>query len=324
MPEYKFPNKKILERSSHTRKTFFVIFVVLNFKVNFKNYYKILGVSASSDEAEIKKAYRELAKKWHPDKNQGNKTAEENFKEISEAYDVLSDALKRKKFDDFVKASQQRRTYSYTSKTHYSQTEYETEFSDFFKQFFRNKTKRKKRSYFKGDDIRGKITIDIKEVYFGSVRIINTTEGKIRIKIKPGISSEKIIKIPGKGKKSKYGGENGDLFIRIVVKNTLNFIRKGNNLIQKAEINIYTAILGGEISIKTLQGDVKIVIPENYNYKKKLRLKGYGMPVYDKPGKYGDLYLDLYYKIPEQISAEEKQLLIKLRNLQLKKSGKNS
>ncbi len=281
-----------------------------------------MGVSASSGEDEIKKAYRKLAKKWHPDKNQGNKTAEEKFKEISEAYDVLSDVLKRKKFDDFVKASQQRKTYSYTSKTTYSQTEYETEFSDFFKQFFKNK--RKKRSYFKGEDIRGKITIDLKEAYLGSVRIINTSEGKIRIKIKPGISSEKIIKVSGKGKKSKYGGENGDLFIRIVVKNSHEFARKGNDVFQKAEIDIYTAILGGEISLETIKGDVKITIPENYNFKRKLRLKGYGMPVYDKPEKFGDLYLDLKYKIPENISEEEKQLLKKLRGLQLKKSGKNT
>ena len=281
-----------------------------------------MGVSASSGEDEIKKAYRELAKKWHPDKNQGNNTAEENFKEISEAYDVLSDVLKRKKFDDFVKASQQHRAYSYTSKTTYSQTEYETEFSDFFKQFFKNK--RKKRSYFKGEDIRGKITIDLKEAYLGSVRIINTSEGKIRIKIKPGISSEKIIKVSGKGKKSKYGGDNGDLFIRIVVKNSHEFARKGNDVIQKTEIDIYTAILGGKISLKTIKGDVKITIPENYNYKKKLRLKGYGMPVYDKPKKLGDLYLDLKYKIPKDISEEEKQLLKRLRDLQLKKPGKNA
>ena len=281
-----------------------------------------MGVSASSGEDEIKKAYRALAKKWHPDKNQGNKKAEENFKEISEAYDVLSDVLKRKKFDDFVKASQQRKTYSYKSKTSYPQAEYETEFSDFFKQFFKNK--RKKRSYFKGEDIRGKITIDLKEAYLGSVRIINTTEGKIRIKIKPGISSENIIRVSGKGKKSKYGGDNGDLFIRIVVKNSHEYTRKGNDVIQKAEIDIYTAILGGEISLKTIKGDVKITIPENYNYKRKLRLKGYGMPIYDKPKKFGDLYFDLKYKIPEDISEEEKQLLKKLRDLQLKKSGKNA
>ncbi|MCF6184442.1 MAG: J domain-containing protein [Bacteroidales bacterium] len=291
--------------------------------MNFKNYYKILGVSASAGEEEIKKAYRKLAKKWHPDKNPDNKKSEDIFKEISEAYDVLSDVMKRKKFDDFVKASQ-KKTYSYSSSGIYTQAEYETEFSDFFKQFFKNKNRQKKRSYFKGDDIRGKITIDIKEAYFGSARIINTSAGKIRIKIKPGISSEKIIRIPGKGKKSKYGGENGDLYIRIIVKNIHNFIRKGDDIIQKTEIDVYTAVLGGEISVKTLNGNIKIVIPENFSYKKKLRLKGYGMPIYDKPGKYGDLYLDLKYKLPEQISEEEKRLLVKLKNLQLKKSGKNS
>ncbi len=305
-------------------KTFFAIFVLFIVEVKFKNYYKILGVSASSDEDEIKKAFRNLAKKWHPDKNQGDKVAEENFKEISEAYDVLSDALKRKKFDDFVKAAQQRKKYSYSNTSTYSEPEYETEFSDFFKQFFKNKSKKKKRSYFKGDDIRGKITIDLKEAYFGSVRIINTSEGKIRIKIKPGIASDKIIKIPGKGKKSKYGGENGDLYIRIVVKNIHNFVRKGNDLFQKAEIDIYTALLGGEISLKTLKGDVKIVIPENYNYKRKLRLKDYGMPVYNKPEKFGDLYLDLKYTFPNKISEEERILLQKLRAVRLKESGKNA
>lgn len=305
-------------------KTFFIIFDVLYFAVNFKNYYKTLGVSASSGEEEIKKAYRVLAKKWHPDKNLDNEEAEEKFKEISEAYDVLSDVLKRKKFDDFVKASKQSRSYSYTKRTDFTQTEYEPEFSDFFKQFFKNRNKRKKRPYFKGDDIRGKITIDLKEAYFGSVRIINTAEGKIRIKIKPGIKSDMIIKIPGKGKKSLYGGENGDLFIRIIVKNTHEYTRKGDDIFKKVEIDIYTVILGGEISIKTLAGNVKISIPEHYNYKRKLRLRGYGMPDYKKPGKYGDLYLDLKYKIPEHISDKEKQLLIKLRDIQLKKSGKNT
>lgn len=292
--------------------------------MNFKNYYKILGVSATSGEDDIKKAYRKLAKKWHPDKNPENKSAEEKFKDISEAYDVLSDVVKRKKFDDFVRISQQKRAYTYKSHSKFEETEYETEFSDFFKQFFKNKDKRKKRSYFKGDDIRGKITIDVKEAYSGSVRIINTSEGKIRIKIKPGISTEKIIKIVGKGKKSKYGGDSGDLYIRIIVKNSHNYIRKGDDLFHKINIDIYTAILGGEITVNTLQGDVKISLPENYNFKQKLRLKNYGMPVYNKPGKFGDLYLELKYSIPEVLTEEEKTLLKKLRDIQLKKSGKNS
>ncbi len=304
------------------KEDLFYYICILRQIVNFKNYYKILGVSASAEEEEIKNAYRKLAKKWHPDKNPDNKKSEDTFKEISEAYDVLSDVMKRKKFDDFVKASQ-KKTYSYSSSGIYTQAEYETEFSDFFKQFFKNKNRQKKRSYFKGDDIRGKITIDIKEAYSGSTRIINTSAGKIRINIKPGISSEKIIKIPGKGKKSKYKGETGDLYIRIVVKNTHEYIRKGNDLYQKAEIDVFTAILGGEISINTLSGKVKITIPEKYNFKRKLRLRGFGMPVYGKPETFGDLYLDLHYKFPENLSGEEKLLLEKLKKLQLKKSGKN-
>ncbi len=291
--------------------------------MKFKNYYKILNVSISASEEEIKKAYREAAKKWHPDKNPDDINAEEKFKEISEAYDVLSDVLKRKKFDDFVRASQQRKSYTYKTKSEEEFSKYESEFSDFFKQFFKNKNKRKKR-YFKGDDVRGKITIDIKEAYFGSVRIIKTDEGKIRLKIKPGIKSDTIIKISGKGKRSLYNGENGDLYIRIVIKNTQAFTLKGNDIYQKAGIDIYTVILGGETVISTLKGDVVVKIPENFNYNKKLRLKGYGMPVYNHPGMFGDLYLELYYKLPEKISSEERRLLEKLRDFQLKKSSKNS
>ncbi len=289
--------------------------------MNFKDYYKILGIKISSSEDEIKKAYRKLAKKWHPDRNQDDKFAEEKFKEISEAYEILSDTAKRKKFDDFIKTSQKSKTYSYKQYADNAYTEYETGSSDLFKNFFKNKN-RKKKSYFKGDDIRGKITIDIEEAYFGSVRIINTSEGKIRLKIKPGIESNKIIKVQGKGKKSKYGGDNGDLFIRIIVRNSRNITVKGSDIYQNLDIDVYTAILGGEITVKTFKGEIKISIPENYNYKRKLRLKGYGMPLYENPEKFGDLYLDLKYKIPKDISEEEKVLLKKIRNLRLKKSSK--
>jgi len=286
--------------------------------VNFKDYYKILKVSKNANEDEIKKSYRKLAKQWHPDKNPNNKKAEDKFKEISEAYDVLSDSLKRKKFDDFINVSSRTNTnYSYRKAKDFSQEEYETEFSDFFKQFFKKRSN-KKYSYFKGDDLRGKITIDLEEAYSGSVRVINTKSGKIRIKIKPGVSDNKILKVKGKGKISKYGGENGDLFIRISIKKHNLYTRKNNDLIKHINVDVYTAILGGDIIVSTFKGNIKVKIPQDYQFKQKLRIESYGMPHYDNPEIFGDLYLDISYDLPRNITDEEKKLLEKLKSLRRK------
>lgn len=282
--------------------------------MNFKNYYKILNVSNNANLNDIKKSYRKLAKQWHPDKNLGDKNAEERFKEISEAYDVLSDSVKRKKFDDFINVGKTSTNYSYRKASDFSQETYEPEFSDFFKQFFKKKNK-KKYSYFKGDDLRGKITIDFEEAYNGSVRIINTKVEKIRIKIKPGVENNKILRIKGKGKPSKYGGENGDLFIRISIKPHKTYLRKKNDLIKKVELDIYTAILGGELVISTLKGNVKVKIPQGHQFKNKLRIKNYGMPYYENPEMFGDLLLDISYKLPNTVTAEESKLLKQLQKI---------
>jgi curved DNA-binding protein len=289
--------------------------------VNFKDYYKILGVENNSTEDDIKKAYRKLAKKWHPDKNPGIKSAEEKFKEISEAYDVLSNVEKRKKFDEFINLSNERRTYTYSNASDFDKSSNEPEYSDFFKQFFKKTSTKRKYSFFKGDDLRGKITIDLKEAYEGSVRIINTDEGKIRIKIKPGIANDMILKIEDKGKKSAYGGENGDLFIRIVVNDNEPYTRNENDLIKTEFVDIFSAILGEEFLVSSFKGNIKVKIPTNFSFAKNLRVKGYGMPIYDKPGHFGDLLLDIKLKIPENLSNEEKILIKQLREIRLKKQN---
>ncbi len=288
-------------------------------RVNFKDYYKILGVEKTADEEEIKKTFRKLAKQWHPDKNQGNKQAEEKFKEISEAYEVLSDSEKRRKLDDFFNISQNQNKYTYKSTSTFTEEANEPEFSDFFKQFFKKKTNARN-SFLKGADLRGKITISLQEAYNGSIRIISTSDEKIRIKIKPGIASDQIIKIEGKGKPTQYGGAPGDLFIRILIQPDLLYIRNGNDLIKKEIIDIYTAILGGEISVQTLKGNIKVKIPPNYKYKRKLRIKDYGMPFYENPLKFGDLYIDLTYDLPQNLSPEEKALLLRLKDLRNNKA----
>jgi len=126
---------------------------------------------------------------------------------------------------------------------------------------------------------------------------------------------DKILKIEGKGKKSLFGGENGDLYIRIVIKGIFGYQRKGNDLIKTEYIDVYTAILGGEITVNTFKGNIKVKIPENYEYSKKLRIKGYGMPIYNSSDKYGDLLLSLNYVLPKKLSEEERRLLNRLRSI---------
>ncbi|PID88266.1 MAG: molecular chaperone DnaJ [Bacteroidia bacterium] len=285
--------------------------------MEFKDYYKVLGVSRRADQGQIKSAYRQLAKRWHPDKNPGDKTAEEKFKEISEAYDILSDEEKRKKVDDFLRAQNARKKKSSKQNRSYrrpepkANRESEEEFSDLFKQFFK-KTKHNY-SFLKGDDLRGKITIGLQEAYNGSSRIIKTPHGKLRIKIKPGIENNKVLKISNKGYPGKYGGANGDLLVRIVVQNTTKFERKGNHLFTTHELNLYDALLRNDIRIRTFKGDLNIKFPDDLNLSKKLRIPSYGMPVYNRPGVYGDLFVTLKLKLPPRLSPEEKKFLQKIK-----------
>ncbi len=310
--------------------------------VIFKDYYKILGVENSATAAEIKKAYRKLAMLYHPDKNPGDKSSEEKFKEIVEAYEVLKDTEKRKTFDDFIgnkRRNEQRKKTQNTQKETYTSSKITDDdifnevyndlfgkertkgFSDFFKQFF---SKRKSGSdryahLFKGDDSKGKITIDLEEAYLGSNRILNMNNEKLRLKIKPGIESEQILKIKGRGKYSSYEGERGDLYIRIVIKPHYAFVRKENDLHKDVNVDIYKILLGGKVNIPTFKGKMNINIPQGIEYGKTLRLKGLGMPFYDNPNLYGDLYLKIIYSIPKMNSAEEKKLLQRLVNIRANK-----
>ena len=286
--------------------------------MQYKNYYKILGVSKSAEEKEIKKAYRKLAKKWHPDKNQGDKSAEEKFKTIAEAYDVLSDPAKRKTFDEFAGAKNTQRTYTYKKQPSATQEKETESFSDFFNQFFKRQ-KEKSYKYFKGDDIRGKITIDLEEAYTGSTRVITNGTEKLRIKIKPGVENEKILRIPGKGKPSKYSGEAGDLFIRISIKKHPVFVRKGDDLLTEKTISVYTAILGGKINIQTLTKSISVTIPAGTEHGKKIRIKQLGMSVYGKPNKFGDLHIRIKHKLPKNLSQKEIAMIKELHSIEKRK-----
>jgi curved DNA-binding protein len=282
--------------------------------MEFKNYYNILGVTKDSSEEDIKKTYRKLAKKWHPDKNEGNAESENKFKEISEAYSVLSDPEKRKKFDEFMifgnntssqKGNSQKSGYEYNY-----QEENPENFSDFFKNIFNQKTRY---SYFKGEDLRGKITIELEEAYKGSVRILNIRQEKIRITLEPGIKNEHIIRIAEKGQISKYGGKKGDLYIRVVVKESPIYKVVENDLYAETQINVFTALTGGKITLPHFGSEISITIPQLCPPGKKIRIKGKGMPVYKSKNEFGDLYLSLNYKLPDKLTDKEIALLNELK-----------
>lgn len=297
----------------------------------FKDYYKILGVNANASTEEIKKAYRKLAMIYHPDKNEGDKQAEEKFKEIAEAYEVLSDSEKRLKYDQFVdtkNAQSQQTTY----KTHTSSQKHRTTqtqknkddqdlddfiknygqgpFSEFFKKFF-DKAKNTKgySNLFKGEDVNGKITIDLEEAYLGSTRILTINNEKLRLRIKPGIENDQILRITGKGKTSVSGGEPGDLYVRIVIKPHQVFERREKDLYKDIYVDIFTILLGGKTEVVTMKGNVNIAIPQGMEYGKQIKIKGLGMPDYEKENNFGDLFLTIKYKIPNDLTTKEKDLL---------------
>ena len=295
--------------------------------MQFKDYYKILEVDSNATAEQIKKSYRRLAMTYHPDRNPGNKAAEDMFKEINEAYDVLSNPEKRQKFD-LMRDGKNNSTDFYTknsgSTSSYKKTSGGTttggndddfdfdldyfkrktsEYSDFFNNFFRNST------LFKGDDFTGSITISLQEAYTGSTRILNILDQKLRIKILPGIVDDQLLKIHEQGYPGIAGGKKGDLYVRVKVEKDPYFTRRGDELFTEIYVDVFKVLLGGEIMLHTLSGDIKITIPQGIEYGKQLRVKGKGMPVYNVPNMYGDLYVKVKYTVPKNLSPEQLDLI---------------
>ena len=299
--------------------------------MDYKDYYKILGVDKKATEAQIKKAYRALAVKYHPDKNPGNKESEEKFKTINEANEVLSDPEKRKKYDELGENWQQHEQYNnrqggnpfngagggYAKGNANDAFGGDGDFSDFFEQFFSGRTGKAKgqnrSSAFRGEYYETEMEITLEEAYHGTSLIVKLENEKIRITTKPGSYDDQLLNIKGKGAKGSSDEYNGNLLVRIKVKPNHHFVRKGDNLYFILTTDLYTAVLGGEALVNTLSGQVKMKIMAGSQNGKSIRLKGKGMPVYGKPNEYGDLYIQLEISIPEKLTDKQKELFETLK-----------
>ena len=299
--------------------------------MDYKDYYKILGVDKKASQDEIKRAYRVLAVKYHPDKNPDNKAAEEQFKLANEANEVLGNPEKRKKYDELGENWQQYEKQGNQSGgnpfsgNQGGQYRYEangndpfggqSDFSDFFEQFFsggaRNGDGRTQNR--KGGDYETEMEITLEEAYQGTSRTIQVDNEKLRITTKPGSYNDQQLRIKNKGAKGNSEDNRGDLFVRIKVKNHPDFIRKGDNLYHIQTIDLYIAVLGGEVLINTLSGQVKIKISEGTQNGKSIRLKGKGMPIYDRKGIFGDFYLEIKVQIPDKLTDKQRELFEQLK-----------
>jgi len=298
--------------------------------MEFVDYYKLLGVEKNATQKEIKSAYRKLARKFHPDLNPNDKDAKRKFQQINEANEVLSDPEKRKKYDQFGKDWQhsdqfqdqgqsqyQRPPDGHRTRT-YTTSETEGDFSDFFESLFGNRSggfRSTRQAKFRGEDYNAELQLELEDVLKTHKRTLNVNGQKIRITIPAGIENGQTIKIAGYGGKGINGGPDGDLYITFSVANHPNFRRLGNDLYTSVNLDLYTAVLGGEITIDTLNGKVKLkVSPETQNGSK-VKLKNKGFPVYKNEGVSGDLYITYNIKIPTSLTDKQKALFRQLSEL---------
>jgi len=292
--------------------------------MEYKDYYKVLGIDKKASPSEIKKAFRALAVKHHPDKNPGNKEAEEKFKLANEANEVLSNPEKRKKYDELgdnwqhyeQSKNQGSGTYSDNAggRHYYDGGDAFGDFSDFFEQFFSGKANGVKPQNRKGHDYETEMEISLEEAFHGAHRIIPLENEKLRITTKPGAYTDQLLRIKGKGAKGSNEEHRGDLFVRVKVKQHAQFIRKGNDLYTSSTIDLYTAVLGAEIIVAVLSGQVKVIIAGGTQNDKTVRLKGQGMPIYENSISFGDLYIQLKVQIPDRLTDEQRALFEQLKS----------
>ncbi|KFF25403.1 DnaJ C-terminal domain-containing protein [Chryseobacterium vrystaatense] len=299
------------------------------------DYYKILGVDKSATQDDIKKAYRKMARKLHPDLNPGDKEAERKFKELNEANEVLSNTENRTKYDkygenwkhgeEYEKAQQQQRQYQQQnyggggfSGADFGEGE---DFSDFFQSMFGSagggfgKNSRGSSSgKFKGQDVHAELNLNLKDAAQTHPQTFEINGKKVRITIPAGVYDGQQIKLKGHGNPGFNGGPNGDLYITFNIPVDPDFERVGDDLKTKVSIDLYTAVLGGDVKVNTLDGSVSLKVKPETQSGTTVRLKGKGFPVYKKEGQSGDLFVTYEVKLPTDLTDKQKELFEQLKN----------
>ncbi|MGB5942100.1 MAG: J domain-containing protein [Leeuwenhoekiella sp.] len=295
------------------------------------DYYKVLGLDKTASEADIKKAYRKLARKFHPDVNPGDASAEEKFKQVNEANEVLSNPENRKKYDKYgenwkqaeayEQAEKQQRAYSSGGggRAQYSGGFGEEDFSDFFSSMFGGggnfNGSQRENIRFRGQDFNATLQLDLKDVYLTHKRTLTVNGKNIRLTIPAGVENGQVIKIKGYGGEGISRGPNGDLLLEFSITNSTAFKRDGANLYSTVSVDLYTAVLGGELLVDTFDGQVKLKLKPGTENGTQVKLKGKGFPKYKKEGQFGDLIITYEIAIPKNLSDKEKELFQELKKL---------
>lgn len=292
--------------------------------MEFVDYYKILGVDKNFTEAQIKSAYRKLARKHHPDLNPNDKEAHKKFQQINEANEVLSDPEKRKKYDQYGKDWQHADQFEKARSQHgssgnfggssFSGEQGNEDFSDFFSSLFGG-SGRSRETKFRGQDYNAELHLNLTDAYKTHQQTITVNGKNIRITISAGIENGQVIKLKGYGAAGVNGGPAGDLYITFNIANNTMFKRDKNDLYTTVKIDLYTAVLGGEITLDTMSGKIKLkVAPETQNGSK-IRLKGKGFPVYKQEGSFGDMFITYEITLPVNLTDKQKELFKELSQI---------
>lgn len=326
----------------HHSRTSFAYSLTHLFAMEYKDYYKTLGVEKTATTEQVKKAYRKLARQHHPDVNPSDPEAERKFKEVNEANEVLSDPEKRQKYDrlgaDWQRYEQQgagrgpaagRGGFGGGGGFDWSQytqgggggSPFGNEggdFSDFFGSIFGNTGNTSAGRGTRpgaGQDYQAELELSLEDAYHGGPRTITVNGRNLRLTVKPGVADGQTIRLRGQGGAGRNGGPDGALLLTFRLTPDPRYARTGNDLTQDVPVDLYAALLGGEQTVATLGSPVKIKIKPETQTGTRLRLRGKGFPVYDQPDQSGDLYLRLTIALPQHLTDEEKGLFQQLAAL---------
>jgi curved DNA-binding protein len=297
----------------------------------FIDYYQTLGLAKGASDKDIKSAYRKLARKYHPDLNPNDTEAQKKFQQLNEANEVLSDPEKRKKYDQYGENWQHGAEYQQQQQYQRRQQQgaygggasgFEgfgggggEDFSDFFQSMFGGSSRGGRQAKSRGQDLNAELKLTLKEAAETHKQAFTINGKSLRVTIPAGVENGQVIKIAGHGNPGKNNGPAGDLLITFLIANDPDYKRDGSDLNLTIKLDLYTAVLGGEVTIETITGKVKIKVKPETQNGTKVKLKGKGMPVYKKEGQSGDLYITYDVQVPVNLSDEQKKLFEELAKL---------